>query len=403
MTAGPLRGLLVLDLCHFLAGPYATLALADLGADVIKVEDPDHPDEARRVGPVFRGEDSVYFMSLNWGKRSLGVRLTAAEGRALVLDLVRRADIVVDNYKPGVMAKLGLDHSSLAAVNPAIITCSLTGFGETGSEAARPAYDYTIQARAGVMSLTGEPDGPPGKAGISYVDHSGGLAAALAVVAAVVERDRTGVGRHVDLALYDVQVSMLSYLAAWTLNSDHVTARHPNGAHPSIVPAQTFATKDGHVAVFVGNDPMWARLVGALDDSALGDGAYRTNSGRLADRDALLDRLSDLVATETSEHWVGVLEQVGVPCERVNSLAEALADPVLSARSLVVTSEVDGSESYRHVRGPVPLDPTAGLRPAPRLGADSADVLAELGIAAEEIDRLLDADVIVDCTRRVPT
>ena len=162
MTAGPLTGPgRARPVCHFLAGPYATLALADLGADVIKVEDPDHPDEARRVGPVFRGEDSVYFMSLNWGKRSFGVRLADPQGHALVLDLVRRADIVLDNYKPGVMAKLGLDHASLVAVNPAIITCSLTGFGETGAEAARPAYDYTIQARAGVMSLTGEPGERP--------------------------------------------------------------------------------------------------------------------------------------------------------------------------------------------------------------------------------------------------
>jgi crotonobetainyl-CoA:carnitine CoA-transferase CaiB-like acyl-CoA transferase len=400
MTAGPLAGLLVLDLCHFLAGPYATLALADLGAGVIKVEDPDHPDEARRVGPVFQGDESVYFMSLNWGKRSLGVRLTDPAGHAVVLDLVRRADIVIDNYKPGVMAKLGLDHASLATVNPAIITCSLTGFGETGPAATRPGYDYTIQARAGVMSLTGEPDGPPGKAGISYVDHSGGLAAALAVTAAVVERHRTGVGRHIDLALYDVQVSMLSYLAAWTLNSDYAPARHPSGAHPSIVPAQTFATKDGHVAVFVGNDPMWARLVGALDDDALAEPGYLTNSGRLAHRDALLDRLSGLLAAETSEHWVDLLEQVGVPCERVNSLAEALADPVLLARGLI---SAGGSEarSYRHVRGPVPLDPEAGRRLAPRLGANSVGVLAELGMDSAKIERLIAAGVIVDPRRVV--
>jgi crotonobetainyl-CoA:carnitine CoA-transferase CaiB-like acyl-CoA transferase len=394
MTTGPLAGLLVLDLCHFLAGPYATLALADLGADVIKVEDPDHPDEARRVGPVFRGADSVYFMSLNWGKRSLGVRLADPQGHALVLDLVRRADVVVDNYKPGVMAKLGLDHASLAAVNPAIITCSLTGFGETGAEAGRPGYDYTIQARAGVMSLTGEPDGPPGKAGISYVDHSGGLAAALAVTAAVVQRHRTGVGRHVDLALYDVQVSMLSYLAAWTLNSDYVPDRQPSGAHPSIVPAQTFATKDGHVAIFVGNDPMWARLVGALDDPSLGDPVYKTNAGRLAHRDALLDRLAGLLSAEPSAHWVATFESVGVPCERVNSLAEALTDPILSARSLVSCSDTEEG-SYRHVRGPVPLDPAAGRRVAPRLGADSVGVLAELGVDQGQIERLLAAGVIV--------
>jgi crotonobetainyl-CoA:carnitine CoA-transferase CaiB-like acyl-CoA transferase len=226
------------------------------------------------------------------------------------------------------------------------------------------------------------------------------LAAALAVTAAVIERHRTGVGRHVDLALYDVQVSMLSYLAAWTLNSDYAPARQPSGAHPSIVPAQTFATKDGHVAVFVGNDPMWARLVAALDDPSLADPTYSTNSGRLADRDTLLDRLGGLLAAETSEHWVDLLEQVGVPCERVNSLAEALADPVLLARGLI---SAGGSEarSYRHVRGPVPLDPEAGRRLAPRLGANSVGVLAELGMDSAKIERLIAAGVIVDPRRVV--
>ena len=181
--SGPLAGVLVLDLCHFLAGPYATIALADLGADVIKVEDPDHPDEARSIGPCFR-EQSVYFQSLNWGKRSLGVRRTHPEGHRVLLELVRRADVVIDNYKPGVMARLDLDHATLAAVNPRLVTCSLSGFGATGPDAHRPGYDYTIQARSGVMSLTGEPGGPPGKAGISYVDHGGGVSAALAVCAA---------------------------------------------------------------------------------------------------------------------------------------------------------------------------------------------------------------------------
>jgi len=219
---GPLAGVRVLDFCHFLAGPYAALALADLGADVIKVEDPGHPDEARRVGPCFDGDESVYFRSLNWAKRSVGIRLASPEGRAVALDLVAGADVVLDNYRPGVMAKLGLDPDTLAGVNPRIVTVSLSGFGATGPSAARPGYDYTIQALAGVMSLTGEPDGPPGKAGISYVDHSGGLAAALAVCAALVERGRTGLGRHIDVALFDVQVSMLTYLAAWQMNGGFV-------------------------------------------------------------------------------------------------------------------------------------------------------------------------------------
>ena len=171
----PLDGIRVLELCHFLAGPYTGLVLADLGADVLKVEDPSHPDDARSMGPHFQGEQSLYFLALNSGKRSIGVKLATDEGRAVVEDLVRGADVVIDNYRPGVLAKFGLGHDALHAVNPAVVTCSLTGYGETGPDAQRAGYDYTIQALAGVMSLAGEPDGPPTKAGISYVDHSGGI------------------------------------------------------------------------------------------------------------------------------------------------------------------------------------------------------------------------------------
>jgi crotonobetainyl-CoA:carnitine CoA-transferase CaiB-like acyl-CoA transferase len=385
---GPLAGVVVLDLCHFLAGPYATIALADLGADVVKVEDPDHPDEARNVGPCFR-EQSVYYQSLNWGKQSLGVRLLHPDGHRVLLEVVRRADIVIDNYKPGVMAKLGLDHAALAAANPRVVTCSLSGFGATGPHATRPGYDYTIQARSGVMSLTGEPDGPPGKAGISYVDHSGGLAAALAVCAGLVERDRTGIGRHIDLALYDVQISMLSYLAAWNLNSAYSPGRQASGAHPSIVPAQTFQTSDGHLSLFVGNDPMWRRLCAALGDPGLEAGEYATNSGRAANRRRLLDVLGALFLTRRTQHWVTMFERVGVPCEPVNTLSQALADPQVQARSLTIQSLGAGAP-YEHVRGPVPLDPTKAAVPAPALGADNWSILTGIGFTPAEIQDLTD-------------
>ena len=191
----PLDGIRVLELCHFLAGPYAGLVLADLGAEVLKVEDPSHPDDARSMGPHFQGDQSLYFLALNSGKRSIGVRLAREEGRVVVEDLVRNADVVIDNYRPGVLAKFGLDHDALHRVNPAIVTCSLTGYGETGPDAPARGYDYTIQALAGVMSLAGEPDGPPTKAGISYVDHSGGITAALGVCAALVDAPAPGSGR----------------------------------------------------------------------------------------------------------------------------------------------------------------------------------------------------------------
>jgi crotonobetainyl-CoA:carnitine CoA-transferase CaiB-like acyl-CoA transferase len=387
MTAsGPLGGVIVLDFCHFLAGPYATMVLADLGADVIKVEDPAHPDEARSAGPHFLDGQSLYFLSLNWGKRSISLGLATPEGRQAVLKLAARADVVVDNYRPGVMHKLGLDHESLSAVNPSIITCSLTGFGETGPYAGRPGYDYTIQAIAGVMSLTGEPNGPPGKAGISYVDHSGGLAAALAVSAALVERGRTGRGRHVDLSLLDVQVSMLSYLAAWQLNTGAEGERTANASHPSLVPAQNFRTADGYVSVFVGNDAMWKRLVAAIGDPRLGAENYATNRGRADHHGELLALLSRLFASRRSAEWTEALIRHQVPCAPVNSLSEALRDEQVVARGLVETASHPDYGSYRHVAGPVSLAGGAGAQGAPLIGEHTNEVLRALGLETDPAD-----------------
>lgn len=377
---GPLAGIRVLDFCHFLAGPYATLILAELGADVVKVEDPGHLDEARGMGPYFQGGQSLYFAALNRGKRSVGIPLGTPEGREAIRALLATADVVVDNYRPGVMAKLGLGPDAIRAVNPAVVTCSLSGFGSNGPYANRIGYDYTIQALAGVMSMTGEPDGPPGKAGISYVDHSGGLAAALAVCAALLERGRTGRGRHVDLALFDVQTSMLSYLAAWSLNHEYEPKRVTHGAHPSLVPAQVFATRDGHVSLFIGNDPMWGRLVRALADARLGDEELATAAGRSRHRDTVLAVLSELLEEADTAHWIEVLTAAGVPCAPVNTLGAALDDPQVAARGMVVTATHPDYGEYRCVRGPLPSFGSAGSRAgAPLPGEHTRDVLAEAG------------------------
>ncbi len=398
---GPLAGIRIIDLCHFLAGPYATMVLGELGAEVIKVEDSDRLDEARSLGPFLDDGQSLYFSSLNWGKRSFGVRLADPGSRAVVLDLVRSAEVVVDNFRPGVMAKLGLDHESLVVVNPNIITCSITGFGETGPYAKRPGYDYTIQALTGVMSMTGEPDGPPGKAGISYVDHSGGLTAALAVSAALVERVRTGRGRHIDLGLLDVQVSMLSYLAAWQLNTGYEPQRIANGAHPSIVPAQTFATRDGHMSLFIGNDAMWTRFVEALDDSRLSGHEFRSNADRFDHRDQLIGILTEDFTRRSSDEWVALFAGHGIPCAPVNSLEEALHDEQVIARGLIETTDGSTTGGYRHVRGPVPSLAGAGpSTPAPRFGTDTRQILAEIGYASERIDELVASGSIIDASDR---
>jgi crotonobetainyl-CoA:carnitine CoA-transferase CaiB-like acyl-CoA transferase len=389
-----LSGVRVLELTHFLAGPYAGLILADMGADVVKVEDPRHADEARTMSPRDARDESLYFMALNWGKRSVGVDLSSEQGRDVVLDLVREADVVLDNYRPGVLRKLGLDHDSLVEVNPSLITCSLTGYGETGPYSRHAGYDYTIQAVAGVMDLAGEPDGPPTKAGISYVDHSGGLAAALAVCAALLERARTGTGKHFDLALLDVQYSMLTYLAAWNLNAGTVPTRQPASAHPSLVPAQNFRTSDGYVALFVGNDPMWARLVDVLDDDLLADERFRTREGRRRHADVLLTVLQDLLLKGTAAEWSERLTAAGVACAPVNDLTSALHDVQARARGLVAVDDVDG-RPFQHVRGPVLDHATGSTTPPPRLGEDSCDVLVELGYDERRVAALVDAGVVV--------
>jgi formyl-CoA transferase len=400
---GALSGVRVLDLTHFLAGQYTGVVLADLGADVIRVEDVDRPSHGRLVGPHFLGDESLYFLSLNWGKRSIGIRLSESGSGAVLHKLVEHSDVVLDNFRPGVMARLGLNHEALARINPRIVSCSLTGFGESGPYADRPGYDYTVQALAGVMSLTGDPDHPPGKAGISYVDHSTALAAAFAVCAALLERSRTGRGRHVEVALFDVQVSMLSYLATWQQSADESPVRTANASHPSLVPAQNFPTRDGYVAVFVGNDPMWNRFVVAVGDDGLADPRFATGAGRYAAREELLAHLGRLFAGKDTLHWVELLNAHGVACAPVNTVAQALADPHVRARGLVRDAHHPAYGSYRHVAGPVPTMSTSPERGAPPIGCDTEAVLLELGYEPAAIEGLAaDGVVVLHEVRRPP-
>ncbi len=384
-----LQGLKVLDLTHFLAGPYCTLVLAELGADVIRVEDPDHPDEARQMPPHFlyptgvetpagpprAGGQSLYYLSLNSGKRSVALPLATESGRQAFYRLVETADVVVDNFRPGVMGKLGFDHDRLAARNPRIVTCSLTGFGEDGPYAMRPGYDYTVTALAGIQHLTGD---PPTRPGISYADHSGGLAAAIAILAALEERRRTGRGRHLDVSLLDVQLSMLTYLAAFTLNAGDAPGPVAGGGHPVLVPTQNLRTADGWVAIFVGNDPMWRRAKAALEVPELDDPRFDTVAGRARHKEEVLRLVGERVRQELTAYWVERLERAGVPCAPVNDVRGALADSQALARGMVVEESAPYG-AYRRVGGPLPKLRVAG-GPAPALGADTEEVLREAGI-----------------------
>jgi crotonobetainyl-CoA:carnitine CoA-transferase CaiB-like acyl-CoA transferase len=396
----PLAGVRVLDFTRFLAGPYAAWILACLGAEVVKVEDPDRPDEARKVGPYFQGEQSLYFAALNTGKKSLAARIRTPSGRELLLELSKSVDVILDNNRPGAMESLGLGPVDFQRANPQIVTVSLSGFGDFGPLSDNPGYDYTIQALSGVMSMTGEPDGPPGKAGISYVDHSGGLAAALATCAALLGKVRTGRGGHVPLSLYDVQMSMLTYLAAWQLNAGYEGGRTPSASHPSIVPAQTFPSADGHVSIFVGNDTMWVRLCDVVGDPFLARPEFSENSGRLRHRDELVAHLTQCLSEQTTAHWVALLKSGGVPCAAVSSLSEALTEPHLRARGLVGSATHPQYGEYSYIGGPLPGMQQGDLLPAPLLGEHSRSVLSGLGFASAHIDDLLRAGTILDTTER---
>jgi crotonobetainyl-CoA:carnitine CoA-transferase CaiB-like acyl-CoA transferase len=385
----PLAGLRVLELTHYLAGPYCTLFLADLGADVIKIESPDHPDLGRGMpGCRIEGEPA-YFHCLNRGKRSVALDLKSAAGRAAFYRLVETAHVVVDNFRYGVMKRLGADSDSLRLRNPRLVTCSLTGFGSTGPKRDLPAYDYLIQAMSGMMSLTGDPGGKPTKYGISIVDHTSGLLGAFAILAALRGVEQTGAGRHVDLALLDSHVHMLTYLAADYLNCGLEPERYQDSAHPYIVPSQRFSTSDGDLVIMPMADRMWIQLCEALGLEDLeSDRDLRTAAGRLQNRERIVARLADEFARRETAPTIELLVEHGVPAAPVNSVPEVLADPQIEAREMVVTAD-----GVRMLGNPVRLSDAGqqAYRRAPHLGEHTEEVLLAAGLLPEEVSELWQA------------
>jgi crotonobetainyl-CoA:carnitine CoA-transferase CaiB-like acyl-CoA transferase len=387
----PLADVRVLAVSQFGAGPFGTQVLADLGAEVIKVEDPESGGDSARFVPSFAGDgDSLFFQSLNRGTLSVAVNLRHPEGRGVFHDLVRVSNAVLNNCRGDLPGKLGLTWEALRDVNPRVVCCSLTGYGTTGPRAAEPAFDYLVQGYAGWMALTGELDGPPARCGVSAVDFAAGYAGALALMVGLFDASRTGVGRDLDVSLLDTAVSMLSYLAAWTLNRDWEPRRTADSAHQALVPAQNFPTRDGWIVVFCNKDKFWQALLAALELPELGrDPRFASFPDRLAHREALLPLLRARFALRTTAEWLERLRG-RVPCAPVNTVRQALADEQVRAREMIVTVEHPAFGPLREVRSPIRTagEVRAPAR-APRLGEHTETLLRDvLGYAPRTIESL---------------
>lgn len=389
-----LEHLTVLDLTHMLSGPYGTMMLADLGARTIKVEPPGTGEGTRRLlekDPEYSRQGmGAYYLTLNRNKESVCIDLKSEAGRAVFLDLVRHADVVFDNFSVGVPKRLGIDHETLAAINPRIITCSVTGFGETGPDIHRPAFDQVVQAMGGGMSITGTPETGPMRSGIPIGDLGGGLFGIIGVLAAIAERERTGRGQHVDISMLDAQVSMLNYMATMYLMSGNVPEGIGNG-HFVHVPYNAFPTADGHVIVACIGDAFYERFAQFIDIEELRKPEYLAQPVRYAAKARIEALISERFRTQTTAYWVEKLEAARIPCGPVNNFAQSLGSAQVRARDMVMPVELPGGEKVEMPGNPVKLsdNPTRPFQRPPTLGEHTDAVLSKLvGYDADRIAQL---------------
>ena len=383
----PLDGIRVVDLSRVVAGPYCTMTLGDMGADVVKIEQPGRGDESRAFGPQFLGGESPYYLSINRNKRSCTVDLKHEAGRAVVRRLIAGADVVIQNFRPGAAARLGLDYETVAARRPEVVYCSISGFGEGGPDADRPGYDLIVQGESGLMDLTGEADGPPTRIGTSIADLTAGMMAAQGILLALYARRTTGRGQHVRVAMLDAVASLLTYNAGNYFASGEVPTRRGND-HPSVVPYQTLRARDGWMNLGIANDSLWVRYCDAVGRPDLRDDPrFATAPERVRHRDVLVPIVVEITAGRTVAEWMDVLGAAGVPCGRIRNVAEVCTNPQLTTRGKVVEHPHPTAGRVRMIGQPIELSETPGRidRAPPLLGEHTDEVLRAAGYTDEEI------------------
>jgi CoA:oxalate CoA-transferase len=392
----PLKKLVVLDLTRVLAGPYASMILADFGADVIKIESPDTGDDSRAFGP-FIGKESAYFMSLNRGKRSMTLNLKETKAKELFREMVKKADVVLENYRPGTMEKFGLGYEELKAINPRIIYAACSGFGHTGPYAAKPAYDVIVQGMGGIMSITGQEDGEPTRVGASIGDITAGLFTAIGIMIAAYHREITGVGQKVDVAMLDCQVAILENAISRYLTSG-IVPKPIGNRHPSITPFEAFRAKDGYVIIAIGNDKLWEKFCNLISRPELvSDKRFVTNGKRTENQKALKAILDTVFPQRTVEEWLQDIDDAGIPCGPINAVDSIIADPQIKAREMIVETEHPIAGVIKMAGVPIKLSATPGAveKAAPLLGQHTEEILCELlGMSAQQIEALRSEKVL---------
>lgn len=395
----PLDGIRVLDLSRVVSGPFTTMQLADMGADVIKVEEPKLGDDTRAFGPPFVGGESAYFLSVNRGKRSLALNLKHARALPIIKTLVERCDIIIENFRPGAADRLGLDYKTVSEWNPRIVYCSISGFGSDGPERDRPGYDLVVQGASGIMDITGDPSGPPMKVGTSVADLVTGLYASQAILLALRVRDQTGSGQKVEVAMIDAMVSLLTFNAGIFFTSGQSPNRRGN-AHPTIVPYETFRTSDGWVNIAVANDTLWHKFCKVCGIEHLrNDSLFSTAPARVSNRDVLIPLINDMVIKNTREYWVSVLGDAGIPCGEIRTVGEVCTNEALITRGMVKDLPHEAIGQVRTMNTPMRLLDTPGgaTRAPPMLGQHTLEILTELAkLSIEEVNQLV-AEGAVTC------